>query len=154
MKKILALLFSLSIIFAFDLTFTKAFNNFNKGLRTYNTNPQKAQEYFTKAYTLIQQLKNKNTSQVYYMLGRMYCNGLGVQKDLKKAEEYFLKALKLGNKRVNCCLARLYIKMGDYKKAKHYLDIALSNKTIANYCSDIDIKELKLKGGINETFTK
>ena len=154
MKKIAILIISLGFLFAFDMTFTKAFNNFNKGLRTYNSNPQKAQEYFKKAYILIQQLKNKNSSQVYYMLGRMYCNGFGVEKDLKKAEEYFLKSLQLGNKRANCCLARLYIKLGDYKKAKHYLDIALSNKTIANYCSDIDVKDLTLKGGIDETFTK
>ena len=154
MKKIIILMLIIGLSFAFDLTFTKAFNNFNKGLKTYNTDPQKAQEYFKKAYNYIQQLKNKDTSQVYYMLGRMYCNGFGVKKDLNKAEEYFLKALKLGNRRVNCCLARLYIKMGKLDKAKHFLKIALSHKRIANYCSDIDPNDLKLKGGINETFTK
>ena len=147
MKKIVILIALISLSFAFDLTFTKAFNNFNKGLKTYNSNPQKAQEYFKKAYNYIQQLKNKDTSQVYYMLGRMYCNGFGVQQDLNKAEEYFLKALKLGNKRVNCCLARLYIMKGEKDKAKEYLKKALSNPKIAKYCSDIDPNELKIKGG-------
>ena len=154
MKKIVMLLLSLNLIFAFDLTFTKAFNNFNKGLRIYNSNPQKAQQYFKKAYEYIQKLKNKDTSQVYYMLGRMYCNGFGVKKDLNKAEEYFLKSLKLGNKRVYCCLSRLYIKKGEKEKAKKYLKVALSNEKIANYCDDINPNDLNLKGGINETFTK
>ena len=154
MKKIILFLMGMSLIFAFDLTFTKAFNNFNKGLRTYNTNPKQAQQYFKKAYEYIQQLKNKDTSQINYMLGRMYCNGFGVKEDLKKAEKYFLRALQLGNARVNCCITRLYLKMGDKEKAKKYLKKALSNPHIANYCSDIDKNTLQLKGGINETFTK
>jgi len=154
MKKIIILLLTLTFAFTFDLTFTKAFKNFTKGLQTYDSNPQKAQEYFKKAYEYIQKLKNKDTSQVNYMLGRMYCNGLGVPQDLHKSEEYFLKALKLGNKRVNCCLARLYIKMGRIDEAKKYLQKALSIPTIRNYCKDIDKNTLQLQGGINETFTE
>ena len=154
MKKVIILILTLNFLLAFDLTFTKAFNYFNKGLKTYDINPQKAQDYFKKAYEYIQKLKNKDTSQVYYMLGRMYCNGLGVPKDLDKAEEYFLKALKLGNQRVNCCLARLYIKKGELSKARDFLKKAMSNDKIANYCSDIDASSLKLKGGINETFIR
>jgi len=154
MKKIILFLISVSLIFAFDLTFTKAFNNFNKGLRTYDSDPTQAQQYFKKAYEYIQQIKNKNTSQINYMLGRMYCNGFGVKEDLNKAEKYFLKALQLGNQRVNCCLARLYLKMGNKEKARKFLTKALSNPHIANYCNDININTLQLKGGINETFTK
>jgi len=154
MKKIIIFLLTLHVVFAFDLTFTKAFQNFNKGLRTYNSNPNKAQEYFKQSYILIQKLKNQNTSQITYMLGRMYCNGFGVKKDLNKAEQYFLKSLQLGNQRANCCLARLYIKKGDSKKAKEYLQKALNNPHIANYCEDIDKNTLKLQGGIDETFTK
>ena len=154
MKKIVLFLFTINLIFALNLTFMKAFNNFNKGLRIYNSNPNQAQQYFKKAYEYIQQLKNKDTSQVNYMLGRMYCNGFGVKEDLKKAEKYFLRALQLGNVRVNCCIARLYIKMGKIEKAKKFLKKALSNPHIANYCDDIDKNTLKLQGGINETFTK
>jgi len=146
MKKIIAILFTIIFLFSFNLTFTKAFNYFNKGIRLEKTNPKKAQEFFVKAYALIQALSNKNTSQVQYMLGRMFCNGWGVEKNYKKAEEHFLKAIKLGNKRANCCLVRLYIKEGKLKKARHYLNIALSNKTIANYCKDIDKNTLTIKG--------
>jgi len=156
MKKFIFFFISVNIVcaLAFDLTFTKAFNNFNKGLSTYNSNPQQAQEYFKKAYEYIQQLKNKDTSQVYYMLGRMYCNGLGVPTDYQKAEQYFLNAIKLGNQRANCCIARLYIKMGKINEAKKYLKKALSNPHISNYCNDINKNSLTLQGGNNEIFTK
>ena len=137
MKKIiLTLIISLSLL-GFDLTFTQAFNNFNQGIRLINKNPQLAQQKFKKAYNLIQQLDNKDTSQVYYMLGRMYCNGWGVKKNYKLAEKYFLKALKLGNKRVHCCIARLYFKMNRPDLAKEHLNYALSHKRIANYCDDL-----------------
>ena len=61
MKKVVILIALITLSFTFDLTFTKAFNYFNKGLKTYNYNPEKAQEYFKKAYNYIQQLKNKDT---------------------------------------------------------------------------------------------
>jgi len=137
MKKILLILFTLNIMFAFDLTFTQAFNNFNQGIKLANKNPILAQKKFKKAYKLLQSIKNKNSSQIYYMLGRMYCNGWGVKQDYKLAEKYFLKSLALGNKRTNCCIARLYFKIGKPYKAKRYLQKALSNKIIANYCNDL-----------------
>ena len=136
MKKFIILI-SLSFLFAFDFTFTKAFNEFNQGLRLIKTNPAKAYKKFHEAYILIKDLKNKNSSQVYYMLGRMYANGWGVEKNYKLAEKYFLKALKFGNRRVNCCLARLYLKMNKPNLAGKYLKYALSHKNIANYCNDL-----------------
>ena len=146
MKKLIIILTTTVFLFSLNLTFTKAFNYFRKGEKLEKTNPKKANEYFIKAYTLIQALPNKKTSQVNYMLGKMYCNGWGVKQDLNKAEKYFLEAIKLGNKRANCCITRLYIKKGDLKKARKYLNIALSNKAIANYCNDIDPNSLKIKG--------
>jgi len=137
MKKIILILVISLSLFGFDLTFTQAFNNFNQGIRLISKNPLLAQQKFKKAYNLIQQLKNKDSSQVYYMLGRMYCNGWGVKKNYKLAEKYFLKALKLGNKRVHCCIARLYLKMHRPDLAKEHLKYALSHKRIANYCDDL-----------------
>ena len=144
-KLLLVLLFTISA-FSFDLTFMKAFNNFNKGINIVKSNPQKAEQYFQKTFFLIQMLKHKDTSQVNYMLGQMYFNGWGVKKDYQKAQEYFLKAIQLGNKRANCSLAKLYIKTGHLTLAKKYLNITLSNPDIANYCSDIDKKTLTIKG--------
>ena len=137
MKKILIFFGAVYFLFAFDLTFTRAFNNFNQGIRLVKNNPALAYRKFKTAYELIQKLKNKDSSQVYYMLGRMYCNGWGVKKNYKLAEKYFLKALKLGNKRVHCCLARLYFKMNRADLAEPHLKYALSHKRIANYCNDL-----------------
>jgi TPR repeat protein len=138
-----ALLLTTMMVFALDLTFTKAYRAFNKGVKLEKTDPQKAQQYFQKAYILLSELHNKPSSQVYYMLGRMYCNGWGVEKNYQKAEAYFKKALQLGNKRVHCCLARLYIRMGKYALARKYLNYALTHDNLAHYCKDINPNTLK-----------
>ncbi len=143
MKRIVLLLSTLVILNAFDFKFTQAFMEFNKGIKLEKTNPKSAEKHFKKAYQLIKELKNKDSSQVYYMLGRMYCNGWGVKRNYKLAEKYFLKALKLGNKRVHCCIARLYIREGKLELAKEHLKYALSHSSIANYCNDIDQQTLK-----------
>jgi len=146
MKKLLIVVLSITtFLFAIDFTFTKAWHNFTKGMKIVNQNPQEAQIYFKKSYNLIQKIKDRPSSQVYYMLGRMYCNGWGVEKDLSKAEIYFKKALSLGNKRVNCCLARLYIKMGKKELAKKYLNIALNHPNLKIYCTDINPSNLTIK---------
>ena len=142
MKKILLILIMAISAFSFDLTFTKAFNNFNKGIRFEKTDPQKANQYFQKAFFLIKQLKKRDTSQVNYMLGKMYCNGWGVNKDYKKAKEYFLRAIQLGNKRANCEMVKLYIKTGELQLAKKYLNYSLAHQSIATYCKDIDLNKL------------
>jgi len=145
MKKLLTILLVVNFLFSIDFTFTKAWNNFTKGMKIVKQNPQEAQIYFKKSYNLIQKIKNRPSSQVYYMLGRMYCNGWGVEKDLNKAEIYFKKALSLGNQRVNCCLARLYIKMGKRELAKKYLKIALNHPNLKIYCTDINPTNLTIK---------
>ena len=144
-KMILILILSISA-FSFDLTFTKAFNNFNKGIRFAKSDTQKAGEYFQKAFFLIQQLKKQDTSQVNYMLGEMYSNGWGVKQDFQKAQKYFLRAIQLGNKRANCSLAKLYIKTNQLTLAKKYLNYALSHQSIAPYCKDINPNNLTIKG--------
>jgi TPR repeat protein len=142
MKKLVLVLFFI-LSFAFDFKFTKAFQEFNRGVNTVKTNPQEAQKHFEKAFEIINDLDNKNSSQVYYMLGRMYCNGWGVKQNFSLAEKYFKKALNLGNQRVHCCLARLYIKEGKYDLARKHLDYALTHPSIKNYCNDINESILK-----------
>ena len=144
-KLLLVLLFTISA-FSFDLTFMKAFNNFNKGINIVKSNPQKAEQYFQKTFFLIQMLKHKDTSQVNYMLGKMYSNGWGVKTDYQKAQKYFLRAIQFGNKRANCSLAKLYIKTNQLTLAKKYLNYALSYQSIAPYCKDINANNLTIKG--------
>ncbi len=143
MKKVIFIFISFVFVFALDLTFTKAYRAFNKGVKLHKTNPQKAQQYFQKAYILLTELHEKPSSQVYFMLGRMYSNGWGVERNYKKAEEYLKKAIKLGNERAYCSLAKVYIKTGKYAKAKKYLDYALSHENLSNYCKDINPNTLK-----------
>lgn len=136
MKKIVTILIISSFLFAFDFTFTRAFNDFNQGLNLINKNPSLADKKFKEAYNLLKKIKHKS-SQIYYMLGRMYSNGWGVNKNYSLAKKYLLKAIKLGNKRANCCLARLYLKMNKPILAQKYLKISLSNNIISPYCKDL-----------------
>ncbi len=146
MKKGIFLLAVGVLVFGLDLTFTKAFNNYKKGLKLLKSDPPKARVYFEESLKLFKKLvkENKASSQTYFFLGRMYCNGEGTKVDYKKAEKYFLKALSLGNQRATCCLARLYIKTGKLNKAKKYLAIALSNPGVRIYCTDIDAQKMKI----------
>ncbi len=146
MKKLFLVLILTISAFALDLTFTKAFNNFNKGTRFEQTDKQKANQYFQKAFFLIQQMQHKDTSQVNYMLGEMYSNGWGIEQNYQKAEKYFLKAINLGNVRANCSLAKLYIQMGKSNLARKYLNYALSYPSVAHYCKDISQNNLTIKG--------
>lgn len=147
MKKIIILLSLIVIGFSFE--FTQAFMDFNKGIKFIKKGKiNKAQTFFAKSFAIVKSLeeKGKGSSQVYYMLGRMYCNGWGTDKDLKKAEMYFKKSIAMGNRRSHCCLARLYIKEGKLKLAKQELSYALSHDSIKNYCEGIDPTTLKIKG--------
>ncbi len=146
MKFIISLIMLFSFSFSFDFLFTQAFISFKKGINFEKTNPKYAQKYFQKTYILLNQIKN-NSSQKYYMLGKLYCNGWGVDKDYKKAEYYFKMAIKLGNQRANCCLARLYIKEGRKNLAKKYLKYALAHDTLAHYCNDINPQTLTIIKG-------
>lgn len=147
MKKLLLIMTLIGSLFAFE--FTEAFMDFNKGIKFMNKGKvQKAQKYFAQSYAILKGLesKGKGSSQIYYMLGRMYCNGWGVETDLKKAEFYFKKAMAMGNRRVHCCIVRLYLKEGKVNEAKKELKYALSHKSIKSYCDDIDPNTLKIKG--------
>jgi len=138
MKKLLGLILISISLFALDLTYTKAFKEFQKGKRLEKTNPQEANYHYKKAYELLKSIENQNSSQLHYMLGEMYAHGLGVEQNYKLAEEHFLKAIKLGNKRAHCCLAKVYLEEGKKELAQKHLQFALSNPTIANYCKEMN----------------
>jgi len=145
MRKLIGLILLSISLFALDLTFTKAFKEFQKGKRLEKTNPQKANIHFKKAYELLMSIENQNSSQLHYMLGEMFAHGLGVEQNYKLAEEHFLQAIKLGNKRAHCCLAKVYLEEGKKELAKEHLQYAITHAGIANYCNDIDKTILKEK---------
>ncbi|EDM23903.1 tetratricopeptide repeat protein [Caminibacter mediatlanticus] len=142
MKKIILVILFITSIFAIDFTFTKAYQYFKKGEKLEKTNPQKAQEYFQKSYILLQTIKERPSSQIYFMLGKMYLNGWGVEQNFSIAEKYFKQSIKLGNTRAYCCLAKLYIKTNKKQLAKKYLNLAIKNNY---FCNKVDMKNLKIK---------
>jgi len=145
MKKLIGVVLLSISLFALDLTFTKAFKEFQKGKKLETVNPKLAQVHFKKAFELIQKIKNKNSSQIHYMLGEMYAHGLGVEQNYELSEKHFLKSIQLGNKRAHCCLAKVYLEEGKTELAKEHLKYALTHSEIANYCNDVDKTILKEK---------
>lgn len=71
-----------------------------------------------RALELYEQAVKKGSSWGYEVMGNDYATGeLGVQKDVKKAAQYFEKSYKLGNQDGASRLAFLYMSEGDYKAA-------------------------------------
>lgn len=63
----------------------------------------------------------------FFNLGQSYARGMdGVRRNYKTALRYFLKAEKLGYKNATSEIGHCYMKLRDYKKAKHWLDKAVS----------------------------
>ena len=90
--------------------YTKGFMLYKKGSRFLNKDKEKADKYFAQSESpLLAAYKSDKSANAAFMLGKMYCNGWGVPKDYNKAIKYFHDAISWGNKRSNCCLARLYI---------------------------------------------
>ncbi len=142
MKKIIVFLIFINL-FAFNVSYMKAFKYFNKGVSLLNSDTQNAQIYFTKAFNLLINHKNKYSSGMHYILGRMYLNGWGVNKNYKKALDELLKAEKLGNKRVHCPLLKLYTITGNKKEAKKELNCILTHKNLNCKIDEKILKELK-----------
>ncbi len=142
MKKIIIFFIFVSL-FSFDLSYMKAFRYFNKGLSLINSDTQNAQNYFTKSFNLLKNIKNKNNSGMHYMLGRMYLNGWGVNKNYQKALKEFLTAEKLGNKRVHCSLLKLYVKTKNKQKAQKELNYVLTHKNLDCKIDKNILKEIK-----------
>lgn len=79
-------------------------SNFGFGIQAYkNGDYVNAKKYFELA------IEEDGALQAQYMIGLLYLDGLGVKKSLKKAEEMFLNASKIGNRRAECMLAKIYL---------------------------------------------
>ena len=112
MKKI----FILITLLFFNITYlnansdyTKGFMFYQKGHRLLDRNTNKANKAFAKARAFLSSAYKTNSANAAYMLGQIYLNGWGIDKDYSKAEKYFKTAINWGDKRSNCPLARLYL---------------------------------------------
>ena len=72
---------------------------------------QMAQEYYKQALTGFLELESKNQADdnLFYKIGIMYKNGLGTQKDMIKAIDYFKRSAEMNNTNAKRTLALEYI---------------------------------------------
>lgn len=126
MKKVILLLCILTgYIFAQNLYFN-AFNNIKKAKILIDKNPKEAHKLFIEAYTYLKTIVNKsieeekpNTNAIN-LLGKLYLNGWGIDKNETLAIKLFCIAANYGNKKAQKTLKKL-------------------NKT----CTKINLKEIK-----------
>jgi len=105
MKKLYLLLIFCSL-FAKSLYFN-AFIDIQKAKRLLNSNPKQADALFIEAKGYLKQIvqssinQNKPSSQAILLLGELYLNGWGVDKNLQKAKSLLCSAKILGNIKAN-----------------------------------------------------
>ena len=127
MKKLLFILtIFLSVNYAQNLYFA-AFKNINKAKRLLKTDPQQADRLFIEAYSYLKQYVNKTlknnkpSANSFKLLGEMFLNGWGVDKDINKAVKLLCAAKKLGNIKANNIIKKNNItcpKKINYKELK------------------------------------
>jgi TPR repeat protein len=108
MKKLLFILtIFLSVNISAQNLYFAAFKNINKAKRLLKTDPQQADRLFIEAYSYLKQYVNKTlknnkpSANSFKLLGEMFLNGWGVDKDINKAVKLLCAAKKLGNIKAN-----------------------------------------------------
>lgn len=83
---------------------------YNKGEYVFKDESQ-AQEYYKQALAGFLELESKNQADdnLFYKIGIMYKNGLGTQKDMLKAIEYFKHSAELNNTNAKRTIALEYL---------------------------------------------
>ena len=93
---------------------------------------------YDKAYYWLEKAAKSQNNEALNSLGTIYFLGLGKNKDLKKAEEYYLKADQLGNKEAKLNLAELYWSNGqdtlpDYEKSEKWYLAGMKDNQLRAY---------------------
>jgi len=89
-------------------------SNFSMGVKAYKQKDFiNAKKYFEKAYNY------EKINNAGYFLGIIYLKGLGIKKDINKAEIFLKNSFINGNSRAKCYLGEIYIiKYNNINKAK------------------------------------
>jgi len=107
-------------------------NNFRDGMRAYRDGDfRKAKSLFEKA------LSKDKVYNASHMLGKMYLNGNGVNKNLDKAIEYFKFAHKFGNIPAGCYASTAYMEKGVYDWGILEDGLARGLKHNTKYCLQV-----------------
>ena len=96
--------------------------------------PEESEKWYRLAYQGFLRIEQRlPDDKLYYRLGSMNLHGLGTDKDLALAEEYFAKAAILGNVDAVYGMGKLYLE-SDPEKAVRYLKLAAKQgHTYAEY---------------------
>ena len=112
MKKIILLSILIGYIFAQNLYFN-AFKNIKKAKTLIDKNPKEAQRLFIEAYSYLKTIVNKsieekkpNTNAIN-LLGKLYLNGWGIDKNEILAIKLLCVAAKYGNQKAQKTLKKL-----------------------------------------------
>ncbi|WP_313232613.1 MobP3 family relaxase [Tissierella praeacuta] len=90
-------------------------------------NEEESNKYFSSAFIGFKKLEKKNhDDKIQYRLGWMLQNGIGIEKDIREAKQYYEKSAKLGNTFACYSLAKLILaeenpEQEEVKKAIEYL---------------------------------
>ena len=85
---------------------------------------------FNSAFTVATRFNYLNDAKGFNTLGNFYQKGIGVESNIEKAKEYYIKAYELGECSGSYNLALLSIKEGDYLTALGYLTFGVDNNHI------------------------
>lgn len=104
---------------------------YNKG-EYVSKNESQGQEYYKQALAGFLELESKNQADdnLFYKMGTMYKNGLGTQKDMIKAIEYFKRSAELNNINAKRTLALEYI------SGKHFEQDIEKGLEMLTVCAD------------------
>lgn len=75
-----------------------------------------------KAFYWFLKSSEQNNSGAFFMLSNCFVHGIGVQKNIKKANDYLYKAVEFGDKKALLKLARFFVSKKDFSKATSFLD--------------------------------
>ncbi len=113
-------------------------SNFSDGLRAFKSGSyREAKALFEKALT------KDGAQQAQFFLGLIYLKGLGVEKNLPKAEKYLAKVSREGNIRAKCYLAEVYLSQKRPKTQKALQLLREGQQGGADECQNI-AKKYKL----------
>ena len=112
MKKVILLSILIKSIFAINLYFN-AFKNIKEAKKLIDKNPKKAQELFNKAYIDLKTIVNRSIEKknpninAINLLGKLYLNGWGIEKNETLAIKLLCVAAKYGNQKAKKTLKKL-----------------------------------------------
>ncbi|MBZ2174388.1 relaxase MobL [Schnuerera sp. xch1] len=121
---------------------------YHDGIGT-NRNEEESNKYFSSAFMGFKKLEKKShDDKIQYRLGWMLQNGVGTEKDIGKAKEYYEKSARLGNTFACYSLAKLILAEENPEKeeVKKAIDYLKQTSDTGNQFAQYSLGKLHLNG--------